>query len=76
MDFVFKIYLRLILTRNVQELCKELKGSFSGLLNIVVELKKCCNHASLIKHLDPEEDDPNILQVRTNLMTKIFNTDI
>lgn len=61
---------RLILTRNVQELCKELKGSFSGLLNIVVELKKCCNHASLIKPIDQENIDPNLLQVM--FISKIF----
>lgn len=60
--FIFIIF-RLILTKNVKELCKELKGSFSGLLNIIVELKKCCNHANLIKPLDPTNPDPNLLQV-------------
>lgn len=62
MSQVQKQYYKLILTKNVQELCRELKGSFSGLLNIIVELKKCCNHSNLIKPLDFMNEDPNLLQ--------------
>ena len=32
-----------------------MKGSISGFLNIVMELKKCCNHCFLTRA--PEEED-------------------
>ena len=41
--------LRWILTKNYKELSRGVKGSINGFLNIVVELKKCCNHANLIR---------------------------
>lgn len=46
---------RWILTRNYRALSKGTRGSSSGFLNIVMELKKCCNHSFLIKH--PEEGE-------------------
>lgn len=42
-----KRYYKLILTRNFQELSKENKGHLSSLTNIMVELKKLCNHPYL-----------------------------
>lgn len=45
---------RWILTRNYKALSKGTKGSTSGFLNIMMELKKCCNHCYLIK---PPEDN-------------------
>src|SRR5699024_828014 len=33
---------------------KGVKGSLSGFTNIMMELKKCCNHASLIRPVDDE----------------------
>lgn len=46
---------RWILTRNYKALSKGSRGSTSGFLNIVMELKKCCNHCYLIK--PPEENE-------------------
>ncbi|KAF3854783.1 hypothetical protein F7725_022838, partial [Dissostichus mawsoni] len=48
-----KQYYKWILTRNYRALYKGPRGSSSGFLNIVMELKKCCNHSFLIKQ--PEE---------------------
>ena len=63
MSQVQKQLYKLILTKNVVELCRELKGSFSGLLNIIVELKKCCNHSHLIKPHEAGFEDENYLKV-------------
>ncbi|XP_063820138.1 chromodomain-helicase-DNA-binding protein 1 isoform X5 [Pseudophryne corroboree] len=49
-----KQYYKWILTRNYKALSKGHKGSTSGFLNIMMELKKCCNHCYLIK---PPEDN-------------------
>ena len=46
---------RWILTRNYRALSKGTRGSSSGFLNIIMELKKCCNHGFLIKQ--PEEGE-------------------
>ncbi|NXH67876.1 CHD1 protein, partial [Hydrobates tethys] len=48
-------YRRWILTRNYKALSKGSKGSTSGFLNIMMELKKCCNHCYLIKPPDDNE---------------------
>lgn len=59
-DYVFYLHSpscfwnRWILTRNYKALSKGIKGSTSGFLNIMMELKKCCNHCYLIK---PPEDN-------------------
>lgn len=57
---------RWILTRNYKALAKGTRGSSAGFLNIVMELKKCCNHSFLIKQ--PEDGDAETqlehLQVR------------
>uniref|UniRef100_F7D0V6 Chromodomain helicase DNA-binding protein 1 n=1 Tax=Xenopus tropicalis TaxID=8364 RepID=F7D0V6_XENTR len=50
-----KQYYKWILTRNYKALSKGSKGSTSGFLNIMMELKKCCNHCYLIK--PPEENE-------------------
>merc|ERR1712013_640051 len=50
-----KQYYKYILTRNYKELSKGSKGSAVSLCNIVVELKKCCNHAYLTKPPDDRE---------------------
>ncbi|XP_055908195.1 chromodomain-helicase-DNA-binding protein 1 [Eupeodes corollae] len=44
-----KQYYKWILTKNFNALRKGTKGSTSTFLNIVIELKKCCNHAALIR---------------------------
>lgn len=49
MTSVQKQYYKWILTKNFNALRKGAKGSTGTFLNIVIELKKCCNHAMLIK---------------------------
>lgn len=57
-----KQYYKWILTKNFNALRKGVKGSNSTFLNIVIELKKCCNHASLIRQAENEmglaQNDP------------------
>lgn len=55
MSAIQKQYYKWILTRNYKALSKGTKGSTSGFLNIMMELKKCCNHCYLIKPLEDNE---------------------
>ncbi|XP_062998502.1 chromodomain-helicase-DNA-binding protein 2 isoform X2 [Elgaria multicarinata webbii] len=55
MSALQKQYYKWVLTRNYKALSKGTRGSTSGFLNIVMELKKCCNHCYLIK--SPEENE-------------------
>uniref|UniRef100_A0A8B9S488 Chromodomain helicase DNA binding protein 1 n=1 Tax=Apteryx owenii TaxID=8824 RepID=A0A8B9S488_APTOW len=55
MSALQKQYYKWILTRNYKALSKGSKGSTSGFLNIMMELKKCCNHCYLIKPPDDSE---------------------
>lgn len=57
-----KQYYKWILTKNYQALRKGVKGSTTTFLNIVVELKKCCNHSSLTKPTDNDKRDGDDLQ--------------
>ncbi|XP_051953610.1 chromodomain-helicase-DNA-binding protein 2-like isoform X4 [Xyrauchen texanus] len=52
-----KQFYKWILTRNYKALSKGTKGSSSGFLNIVMELKKCCNHGFLIKQPEDGENE-------------------
>ncbi|XP_037624587.1 chromodomain-helicase-DNA-binding protein 2 isoform X1 [Sebastes umbrosus] len=52
-----KQFYKWILTRNYRALWKGTRGSSSGFLNIVMELKKCCNHSFLIKQPDDVENE-------------------
>lgn len=56
MTSVQKQYYKWILTKNFNALRKGSKGSMSTFLNIVIELKKCCNHSALIRQ--NEYDQP------------------
>uniref|UniRef100_A0A7E4ZSG7 Helicase C-terminal domain-containing protein n=1 Tax=Panagrellus redivivus TaxID=6233 RepID=A0A7E4ZSG7_PANRE len=47
-----KQYYKWILTKNYQELSKGVKGSINGFVNLIMELKKCCNHCSLVRQYD------------------------
>ncbi|XP_067621810.1 chromodomain-helicase-DNA-binding protein 1 isoform X2 [Eurosta solidaginis] len=66
MTLMQKQYYKWILTKNFDALRKGKKGSTSTFLNIVIELKKCCNHASLIR---PSEFDLMGLQQDEALQT-------
>ncbi|XP_046403987.1 chromodomain-helicase-DNA-binding protein 1 isoform X3 [Ischnura elegans] len=52
MTSVQKQYYKWILTKNYNALRKGVRGSTTTFLNIVIELKKCCNHAFLTKPID------------------------
>jgi chromodomain-helicase-DNA-binding protein 1 len=54
MSALQKQYYKWILTKNYAALRKGNKGSASTFVNIVMELKKCCNHAFLTK---PQENE-------------------
>lgn len=54
MTSIQKQYYKWILTKNFNALRKGVKGSTSTFLNIVIELKKCCNHAALIRPAEYE----------------------
>ncbi|XP_043686064.1 chromodomain-helicase-DNA-binding protein 1 isoform X2 [Vespula pensylvanica] len=54
-----KQYYKWILTKNYNALRKGVKGSTMTFLNIVIELKKCCNHAFLTKPTENERKDNN-----------------
>ncbi|XP_033342117.2 chromodomain-helicase-DNA-binding protein 1 isoform X1 [Megalopta genalis] len=54
-----KQYYKWILTKNYNALRKGVKGSTMTFLNIVIELKKCCNHAFLTKPTENEKRDSN-----------------
>ncbi|XP_073424854.1 chromodomain-helicase-DNA-binding protein 2 isoform X4 [Dendrobates tinctorius] len=55
-----KQYYKWILTRNYKALSKGTRGSTSGFLNIVMELKKCCNHCFLIKFPEDTEKETKL----------------
>ena len=40
------------MTKNYKALSKGVKGSLTGFANIMMELKKCCNHATLVRPVD------------------------
>ncbi|XP_072550654.1 chromodomain-helicase-DNA-binding protein 2 isoform X2 [Salminus brasiliensis] len=63
-----KQFYKWILTRNYKALSKGSRGSSSGFLNIVMELKKCCNHGFLIKH--PEEGENESPQERLQTLVR------
>ncbi|KAL3289544.1 hypothetical protein HHI36_022961 [Cryptolaemus montrouzieri] len=54
MTSIQKQYYKWILTKNYNALRKGVKGSSTAFLNIVIELKKCCNHALLTKPTEYE----------------------
>lgn len=54
-----KQYYKWILTKNYEALRKGVKGSTMTFLNIVIELKKCCNHAYLTKPMEGEKEKSN-----------------
>nr|XP_023015060.1 chromodomain-helicase-DNA-binding protein 1 isoform X2 [Leptinotarsa decemlineata] len=57
MTSIQKQYYKWILTKNYNALRKGVKGSTTTFLNIVIELKKCCNHAFLTKPTEYENQN-------------------
>ncbi|XP_052277549.1 chromodomain-helicase-DNA-binding protein 1-like isoform X3 [Dreissena polymorpha] len=62
MSSVQKQYYKWILTKNYKELNKGLKTSVSSFVNIIMELKKCCNHQLLVRPSEMEENHTDHLQ--------------
>lgn len=65
MTSIQKQYYKWILTKNYNALRKGVKGSTTTFLNIVIELKKCCNHALLTRPTEYEAQNSHqdLLQV-------------
>lgn len=59
---------RWILTRNYRALSKGTRGSSAGFLNIVMELKKCCNHSFLIKQPEDGETETQQEHLQVSLL--------
>ena len=57
---VYCVYvIRWIITKNYKALSKGVKGSIQGFINMVMELKKCCNHTYIVRQPDtPDVKDP------------------
>lgn len=67
MTSIQKQFYKWILTKNYAALRKGLKGSVSSFCNIMMELKKCCNHAMLVRSLDnPNNLDHLQLLIRSS----------
>lgn len=47
---------RWILSKNYKALSKGVKGSITGFINIMMELKKCCNHVWIVRSPDEKEE--------------------
>ena len=56
-----------ILTRNYKALTKGVKGSCSSFINIVMELKKCCNHPFLVR----TEEEQDVARGREERLTQL-----
>lgn len=70
-----KQYYKWILTKNYNALRKGVKGSTNTFLNIVIELKKCCNHALLTKPMeqDQQTNHNDYLQVNITIYEYVFD---
>ncbi|CAK1540056.1 unnamed protein product [Leptosia nina] len=69
MTSIQKQYYKWILTKNYSELRKGVKGSTNTFINIVIELKKCCNHALLTK---PEDFESRASLATTDAVEKLL----
>jgi len=74
-----KQYYKWILTKNYKALTRGIKGSRSSFVNIIMELKKCCNHAHLIRPLEDVEITKDLLEVslqRDSSSHNFYNLDV
>ncbi len=57
------------MAKNYKALSKGVKGSITGFINIMMELKKCCNHVWIVRSPDEKEDkEKDKLQVSTYIL--------
>lgn len=77
MTSIQKQYYKWILTKNYSALRKGVKGSMNTFINIVIELKKCCNHALLTKPEDFESRaslaTTDAVEVDKNIICVLYN---
>nr|CAD7429760.1 unnamed protein product [Timema monikensis] len=66
-----KQYYKWILTKNYNALRKGVKGSSTTFLNIVIELKKCCNHSFLTKPMEFEQRPPPEEHIQVTIHTGV-----
>ena len=71
MSTLQKQYYKWILTKNYAALRKGNKGSASTFVNIVMELKKCCNHAFLTKPQENESRYGTSEQLQVGLLNQV-----
>ncbi|KAK7484546.1 hypothetical protein BaRGS_00024178 [Batillaria attramentaria] len=57
MTSIQKQYYKWILTKNYKALSKGQRGNVTSFVNIIMELKKCCNHAHLTRTEEDSEHD-------------------
>ncbi|XP_070543055.1 chromodomain-helicase-DNA-binding protein 1-like isoform X2 [Ptychodera flava] len=72
MTAIQKQYYKWILTKNYKALSKGMKGNLNGFLNIMMELKKLCNHPRLIR---PAEENQHDLQSLIRASGKVYLLD-
>ncbi|XP_077989573.1 chromodomain-helicase-DNA-binding protein 1-like isoform X2 [Glandiceps talaboti] len=68
-----KQYYKWILTKNYKALSKGMKGNTSGFLNLMMELKKLCNHPHLVR--PPDEHQISDLQHLISCSGKVYLLD-
>ncbi|XP_078487600.1 chromodomain-helicase-DNA-binding protein 1 [Ciona intestinalis] len=61
MSSLQKQYYKWLLTKNYAALTKGGRGGFTSFCNIIMELKKCCNHAYLVKAPETEATTSEML---------------
>ncbi|KAK1319506.1 CHD3-type chromatin-remodeling factor PICKLE [Acorus calamus] len=69
-----KQYYKWILERNFQNLNKGVRGNQVSLLNIVVELKKCCNHPFLFESADHGYGGDNNISDSSKVERMVFSS--
>ncbi|KAI0207728.1 Chromodomain-helicase-DNA-binding protein 1 [Lamellibrachia satsuma] len=75
MTKIQKQYYRWILTKNYKALSKGLKGNMGGFMNIIMELKKCCNHAFLVRPPDATDDHKDPFEALVKASGKLILLD-
>ncbi|ESO01124.1 hypothetical protein HELRODRAFT_192382 [Helobdella robusta] len=75
MTKVQKQYYRWILTKNYKALTKGGKGNITSFVNLVMELKKCCNHSFLVRSPTDEDYTKNRFELLVKSSGKLILLD-
>lgn len=68
-----KKFYRWILTKNFTALRKESKGSTNVFLNVIMQLRKCCNHSSLFEHPDSKMTHLASAEEQLQVLKQLFS---